>query len=341
MMNYSTLNKCSSYEEYIELWYVWFKEFTKTTRYPTSQSWKIWRQRFETNNVKNLYARTKRLVKLPPRGITKYRLFLQYGKKLGLEKWGNYCNLQAYTNSREYKRMNKEEFKNYNKSRAVTLELLIKRHGEELGTKKWDEYIQRQKYTKSKQRYIDEFGEEEGTKLFKEINNKKKNTLDNYIQKFGQIEGIKKFENYIKKLHNRYYSQEASELFYKLESLLNKEQCFFKPKTEELVLYDLDENRSFFYDFYNKEYRILIEYNGSLFHGNPKLYEARDTPNPFDKTLTSEKIWRRDSIKRDIALKKDYRLIVLWDTYAKEHKQTIVNDLYNIICGNERFVELI
>ena len=43
----------------------------------------------------------------------------------------------------------------------------------------------------------------------------------------------------------------------------------------------------------------------------------------------------------DLILSQGYGLIVLWDTYAKEHKQTIVNELHNIICGDKQFVELI
>lgn len=341
MMNYSILSKCSSYEEYLELWYVWFQKFSKSIGYPTSQSWKTWKKRFETNSVKNLYARTKRLMKINPKGITKYRLLLQYGKETGLKKWNAYCERQAYTNSREYKGMTENEFRAYNKSRAVTLENLIRRYGEELGRVRWGNYIKRQKYTKSKQRYIDEFGEEEGLDIFKKINDSKKNTLDNFIKKFGLEKGIEKYEGYKRNTQNQFYSQEASRVFFKLEELLNGEQCFFKPKTEELVLYDIEENRGFFYDFYDKEHNVLIEYNGSCFHGNPKLYEARDTPNPFDKNLTSDSIWQRDRLKRDIALKKGYRLIILWDTYANEHSQTIVNELHNIICGDKKFVELI
>ena len=75
----------------------------------------------------------------------------RYGDKIGLEKWNNYCDRQAYTNTEEYyiEKLGKEEgikkFKEINKRKALTLDNYIKRLGIELGTSEFKKYINRTK----------------------------------------------------------------------------------------------------------------------------------------------------------------------------------------------------
>ena len=94
----------------------------------------------------------------------------KYGEEKGLEKWNSYCQKQAITNTFEYKQekygWTKEQFDEFNKNRAVTLELCIERHGEKEGKKLWEEYCERQCYTTSLEYMINEYGEEEGTKKY-------------------------------------------------------------------------------------------------------------------------------------------------------------------------------
>ena len=65
--------------------------------------------------VPYVLPRLKRLLKLisngPKHTVTKYRLFLMYGKEEGLRRWAQYCTKQAITNTKEYKNMSDEEFK--------------------------------------------------------------------------------------------------------------------------------------------------------------------------------------------------------------------------------------
>lgn len=69
----------------------------------------------------------------------------KYGEVEGRKRWESYLKKQAETNTYEYKHkifnMTEDEFKQYNLSRAVTLNNLIRKYGEEEGKKRWYEYI--------------------------------------------------------------------------------------------------------------------------------------------------------------------------------------------------------
>jgi len=67
----------------------------------------------------------------------------QYGVNLGEIKFRNLQKIQSYTNSKEYKGMADDEFADYNKSRAVTLDNMIIKYGEEIGTKKFNDFVQK------------------------------------------------------------------------------------------------------------------------------------------------------------------------------------------------------
>jgi hypothetical protein len=43
-------------------------------------------------------------------------------------------------------------------------------------------------------------------------------------------------------------------------------------------------------DFFIKELNLAIEFQGDIFHANPKIFKASDNPNPFRKDLSSSEI---------------------------------------------------
>ena len=100
------------------------------------------------------------------------------GKNIGLEKWNAYCNKQSITNSFDYKQekygWTKEQFDEYNASRAVTLRNLQRKHGIEAGTEKFDNYCKRQAYAgNDKQYFVERYGETVGAQKYLELNKKK------------------------------------------------------------------------------------------------------------------------------------------------------------------------
>ena len=121
--------------------------------------------------------------------MTKEKMIDKYGEEEGNKKWEKYCKRQSETNTFEYKQKiygwTEEEFKKYNKSRAVTLKNLIKKYGEEEGNKRWNDYIEQQKLTKSLEYMVEKFGIEKA----RQINKSKALTLENFINRLGEEKG--------------------------------------------------------------------------------------------------------------------------------------------------------
>ena len=253
---------------------------------------------------------------------SKVYFVIQYGESLGLEKFEELQKKQAYTNSKEHKGMTDEEFKEYNKSRSCTLENFIKRHGETEGRKLWDQYVERQSYTKSKQRYIDENRLDE----YFAINKKKALTLENFIRKYGDELGHRKFNE--TKNSSKFHSKIASELFAEIEKRLSEEDfkhhIIYAPKCGEFEI--PTETGYYFYDFVIPELKYCIEFNGDIWHANPKMFESTDTPNPFSNE-TAEEIWKHDKEKNDLIKNKGFHLDIIWESDYRNNKVEVVNKI--------------
>lgn len=250
----------------------------------------------------------------------------QYGERLGEIKFKELQDLQALTNSKEYKGMTDEEFKQYNNSRAITLKNMIKKYGEEGGTRVFNEYREKQRYKKSKQRYIDEFGEEQGLKIFSDISKKKAQNLENFQRKYGEEEGLKRFKKYIEG-HRKVFSDMASNLFAKIESLINTDKITFLylPKTSEFFLEK--DGKNYLYDFCIPELKFIIEFNGDVFHGNPQLFNESDHPNPFNRALTAKQMWLNDKEKIDLAKSMGYDVMTIWESDYRNDLEAILTNI--------------
>ena len=63
-----------------------------------------------------------------------------------------------------------------------------------------------------------------------------------------------------------------------------------------------------------------------MFHGNPKKYKSTDYPHPFRKEITAQEMWNKDKRKLDVAIKKGFDVLVIWDSeYRWGNKQEIIN----------------
>jgi very-short-patch-repair endonuclease len=224
----------------------------------------------------------------------------RYGEKEGTSKFEDYCNKQSYSNSFEYKKekfnWSEEEFREFNLSRAVTLENLERKYGTKDGKLKFEEYCNKQSYS---------------------------NSIDYFIEKYGKIEGTKRYLTIIKK-KSQYYSNISQELFKKLnikdsQYAIKNGEKFFKIN-----------NRRIFVDFISEELKLIIEYNGDIFHANPKMFGPNDKPHPFNN-LTSKEIWEKDKSRYLILKSEGYKVITIWDTDFKLNKEKTIEYLNNII----------
>nr|DAQ14815.1 MAG TPA: DNA mismatch endonuclease [Caudoviricetes sp.] len=268
------------------------------------------------DNLIELYRTSQSL----PRGATLEKFTVDYGPIWGPIRWREYCDRQAYTNTFEYKaktyNMNESEYEHYNKSRASTKKNFISRHGKVEGERLWEEYKERQSYTKSLQYQIDLHGEEEGRKKFAEINAKKKPTLENFINRYGEEEGLKKWQSYWAKRKSptsdmeREFIDRVEALFTLYENMNSYRHAFFDY-----------ENGVYLVDFYNSEFKLVVEFNGNYWHANPKIYSATDKI----RKLTAAEIWAREDKRLNFLQNHDKidKIIVVWEGEEEQGLQEI------------------
>jgi hypothetical protein len=152
------------------------------------------------------------------------------------------------------------------------------------------------------------------------INKLKGITLENMIRKWGEVDGTEKYNIYINK-RNNLYSDISQELFFEiLKYIKDKQNVKYATHNKEKVIKYKEKN--YFYDFcYNKK---IIEFNGDLWHANPKIYNENDCPNIFNRNITAKQIWEKDNIKNNIAKNKNYDVFVIWEKDYNENKQLIL-----------------
>ena len=80
------------------------------------------------------------------------------------------------------------------------------------------------------------------------------------------------------------------------------------------------------FDFVDTNRKKVIEFNGDLFHANPKMFEENDTPNPYNTILSSKEIWEFDRIKNESAILKGYNVYIVWESDYKNNKEKCIQD---------------
>ena len=144
-----------------------------------------------------------------------------------------------------------------------------------------------------------------------QINKSKALTLDNFIRKYGEELGNKKYIEFTKR-HINFYSNISQKLFNELDKYLSeKYTTYYATKNYEYPIKLLDKYVCL--DYYIKELNICIEFNGSIFHGEPRLYKDNDKCNPFIN-LTAKEIRDNDQ-KRYNLLKELYNIntYIIWE----------------------------
>ena len=218
----------------------------------------------------------------------------------------------------------------WNSKKAVTLENLIARHGEKIGKEKWESYKNKQAYVGCKRDYfIEKYGYTKGIIKYKEVCDSKKLTISNFIKKYGKIKGPIKFNEFLNK-KNAKYSKISQTLFNDIHKLFPQHKKYFG-ETEFGKL--LENNTYVKLDFYMPDINLAIEFNGDIFHANPKFFDANDKPNVFNKKMSAKEIWEKDQYRYK-NLKKLFNIdtIVIWEDDYKTDPNNIIQYLKKIIC---------
>lgn len=264
--------------------------------------------------------------------VTLDNLVKKYGVNEGHSRWNSYRKKQAYTNSFEHKKekygWTKEQFNQYNSSRAQTLEKMIERYGEINGVERWQTYCERQAYTNTKDYFIKKYGLEKGHQKYLEVNKSK--AVNNPIilaEKMG-ITVDDATDIVIRRQKNFFTSNLEKEFTTLLENKIGPLEytSFSKPygKWSSLL------KTYVVYDIKHKD--CIIEFNGDYWHANPKLFE--DTAEIRGKS--AKEIRERDMLKLKTVEEQGFRTFVVWESDFINNKQQTIEKVAKWISNEQK-----
>lgn len=254
--------------------------------------------------------------------LTLDKMIQKYGEEEGKSRWNIYCDKQAETNTFEYKNKkygwSREQFNEYNKSRAVTLKNLIARHGEEEGKLMWADYCQRQVETKSWEYLVDKYGTEGALK----VNRSKAINLENMIRVHGEVEGKKAYAKWLSQFERREpqrWSGTSQAIFNTFKPFIEAAGWTCKYQTNGGEQSVITSTGGYLLDFYIPEIKVAIEYNGGVFHADPRLYKDDEYCNPLQPHKTAKEIREYDKIRINSIYKElGIKTYIIWELDYKQ-----------------------
>lgn len=160
-------------------------------------------------------------------------------------------------------------------------------------------------------------------------------TIDKCIERHGKEEGTKKWKNRQEKWKNTIFEKHgciangmsiSANKF--IEDLINNipdnllDKCKFG-KNEKFIK-DFKTKKAYKYDFtFNDK---IIEYNGDYWHANPEKYKDGQSISYPGNIKTVNEIWERDKVKNDLANKYNYDLLIIWESDYIKNKEKIIED---------------
>ena len=202
------------------------------------------------------------------------------------------------------------------KERQTTFskEICIQKYGIEKGLKIWNERQEKWKKT------MDNKPEEEKIR----INKLKGITLENMIRKYGPIDGAEKYNDWklSRKPTVKSISKISQELFFQILEKINDKNIKFGKHGKEF--YIKTKSGIYFYDFRcNKK---IIEFNGDIFHANPKIYSENDFPNFYNPNLSARDIWIMDKKKLKVLEEFGFNYLIIWESDYKNDPDKILKE---------------
>lgn len=279
-------------------------------------------KRFVQNDIPSPYARIKRIL-AQPHGTTKMGLLLRYHFKEEVNnRWGEYRNKQAYTNTFEYKRekynWSEDDYNRYNQSRAVTLDNMISRHGIQLGHRKWQTYVDQQRYAGTSLSYfIEKYGLENGQAEYENVNRSKAHNLENMILRHGPERGPVMWEEYVMK-SSPMWSKVSQSLFAQLDT-----PDAYYATSNKAIEYGVTGpcGRHVKLDYMNEAGTHAIEFHGDFWHAHPDIYDA----DHILMGMKASDIWLRDENKRTIIETRNIKLLVVWESEFVEDPEGCIH----------------
>jgi hypothetical protein len=170
--------------------------------------------------------------------------------------------------------------------------------------------------TFSLEKCIQKYGKIKGQEVFNKRTNKWLDTLNSKSDEEKKSIALRKTRNLPR------FSREATEFFSRvIDSLGDFEYEIFYGENE-MILWDRVLKKPYFYDFSVPGLKLIIEYNGSAFHPNPKRLNKLEWDKwtcPFSN-LNADQKNQLDQNKINLAKSIGYDVLVIWDTDSFDRK---------------------
>lgn len=94
---------------------------------------------------------------------------------------------------------------------------------------------------------------------------------------------------------------------------------------DEISITSQKRIKRYAFDYELNDYGILIEFNGDLFHANPKYYKSSDILPVVKKT--AQEIWDKDEDKCKVAQDAGYLVVYIWEDEVKLKSRSEIRDI--------------
>jgi G:T-mismatch repair DNA endonuclease (very short patch repair protein) len=161
--------------------------------------------------------------------------------------------------------------------------------------------------------------------------------LNWFIKKYGEIEGKLKYEDRNKIISknlalrassNKSYSKKSQKLFwdlYKRLCLENKKVYFAELNHE----YSCGTKTNF--DFVLVDKKKVIEFNGNIWHANPKYFNENEFMWFANKT--AKEVWLKDEMKNNAAINKGFEVLIIWESDFDCNRKEAIKKCVDFLCN--------
>jgi G:T-mismatch repair DNA endonuclease (very short patch repair protein) len=144
------------------------------------------------------------------------------------------------------------------------------------------------------------------------------------VKKYGEKEGNKKYEllisakKHITSINERRVGKFIRKLLPDHKVWYGDRQYVIYPTVDEKE--KLNGKKYIIPDVCVPDLKLIIEYHGDIFHGNPDVYKSYQKPNPWSD-LTAGEIRELDRIRQKVLEERGYKVIVIWENNWEFYRQ--------------------
>jgi len=156
------------------------------------------------------------------------------------------------------------------------------------------------------------------------------------IKKYGENVGKEKYKAWMLKISNVKFNQVSKESWIFFEPIMKFlfKNNFLKTdfiigtsKRKEFYIYSDKKSKLFYYDFAIPSIKLIIEYNGEMFHPNPSWSKEKwNNWKCLRSNVSADEKYRFDKSKEDLAKSLGYSVISIFSSDNYDEKYHLIKN---------------